>query len=1330
MEFRILGSFEVLGSGGIIELRGTKRRGLVAFLVTHAGQPISRDRLVEDLWGHRGSDGAGRTVQTYVSQLRKVLQDKGVTLETRPGGYVLDFDIGQLDASRFEQDVTAAGAELDLPRRLELLDGALALWRGAPLAEFAGADWADREARRLESLHLQALQRQCDTLLALDRAGEAAAQLEDLVGIYPLDERFWAQFMLALYRSGRQADALGAYQEARRRLVEELGIEPGPELVDLEHRILDHDPSLLTPKDRRAAGDESGASTSAGRDRWHPRTFLLTDIVDSVALWERDPESMADAVARHDAIIEGSVREERGELVRKKGEGDSTFSVFPRPTDAVAAAVTVQRVLAGERWPTERLRVRIGVHTGDGEPRQGDWYGPAVNRAGRLRSMAEGGQTLVSGVTAGLVADALPDGVSLLYRGRRALRGIERPEEVWELVAGDDPRLAVAPTEALDAGEIHGARGREGTAVPTALPFVGRDDLLGGLRAAWNRCDDAPERVLVTGAAGIGKTALVSHFVREVQREGAKVLWGVCEPEMMLPFQPWVEAIRPVAAAVAHRLGPLAGDLALALPLPGIDSLPPRVGDDTLRHRICEALLAVLEAVSDGERLCVVIDDFHWADPLTVTMVRFVARHGAGLPILLVVVGRDGDSVDSIGGRGVSSDHVEVGSLNPREIASLVKAWLPATKLSNDSLDKLVHATGGNPFFVIELARAARSGPVEKPSSDAGLFEIVPGSIQAVLAQRIRGLPRECRTLLMVASVLGEEVAIDDLAQLTGRPPLSVLEDLQSGVDAAVLQETSVLGRFRFEHDLIRRHLFGDMTSSRRARLHLEAAELRRGANDPEAIVDRAGHLVAAGRLVDIPVLVEAVLAAGAVLQITGGFEQARDLYDYAIDAAEGTENDASIARLLAALGTILAALDRPYEAQQTLDRAASLARTLDTPAVTVETALALSVFDPQVVPALDKIHVLRHAVSLLREEDSMERVRALNQLGLIESFLGNQTVAQSLLDEAGQSAERVGTALARVHVSHARHVHGRAHGEPVATTVARTHKAIAIATAARDRQAEALARGELVTSCLEAGDLELARVALDDYSALVGRTRDPMGRWIAATGQAMLAQAAGDLDLADRLAAEALDLGTRLDIGVAGVGFGAHLFVSSWLRGTLGMIVPQVEAFAEAYKDLPIWSMALALARVGAGDTPGARSALERVGPLDKLVDDVLRPGTLVLAGDVLFALGHRADAALLRDLLTPFRDRFVVVATAFALVGPVRRSLGLLESLAGSQRNAAELLRSTARLCRSRGMIAWADRCIQDASVVADQGRIASQLASGNVRVETGKGAGHAPM
>ena len=202
---------------------------------------MASDRLIEDLWAGRPPATAAKVLQTYVSQLRKALGNDVIV--TRPGGYELRVEPGGLDLHRFERLVTEArGAEP--PAAAQSLREALALWRGPPLAEFAYESWAQGEIGRLEELHLAALQDRIDADLALGRAAELVGELERLVAEHPLAERLRGQLMLALYRSGRQAEALDAYRAARATLVEQLGIEPGSALRSLERAILDQDPEL------------------------------------------------------------------------------------------------------------------------------------------------------------------------------------------------------------------------------------------------------------------------------------------------------------------------------------------------------------------------------------------------------------------------------------------------------------------------------------------------------------------------------------------------------------------------------------------------------------------------------------------------------------------------------------------------------------------------------------------------------------------------------------------------------------------------------------------------------------------------------------------------------------------------------------------------------------------------------------------------------------------------------------------------------------------------------------------------------------------------------
>ena len=241
MEFRILGPLEAVAEGRVVALNAAKPRALLAILLLHANELVSSDRLIDDLWGGRPPATAAKILQKYVSQLRRSLGR--VVIRTAPSAYQLATDAGSFDLLRFEQLVGAARAAAPADANAMLRE-ALSLWRGQPLAEFADEPWAQSEIGRLEELRLEALQQRIETDLALGASAELLRELELLVGQHPLRERLRAQLMVALYRSGRQADALATYRDARRSLVETLGIEPTIALRQLERSILDQDPAL------------------------------------------------------------------------------------------------------------------------------------------------------------------------------------------------------------------------------------------------------------------------------------------------------------------------------------------------------------------------------------------------------------------------------------------------------------------------------------------------------------------------------------------------------------------------------------------------------------------------------------------------------------------------------------------------------------------------------------------------------------------------------------------------------------------------------------------------------------------------------------------------------------------------------------------------------------------------------------------------------------------------------------------------------------------------------------------------------------------------------
>src|SRR5215213_7013319 len=277
MEFRLLGPLEVVEDGRAVAVGGRQPRRLLALLLLHTNEVVSADRLIDELWEGRPPATAPNTMQVHVSKLRKALP--GAALRTRPPGYVLEVDAERVDVRRFERlvrDGRAAAVRGDAGAGVALLDEALGLWRGPALAEFAFESFARPEITRLDELRLVAREERFDAALALGRHAELVGELEALVSEHPHRERLRGQLMLALYRSGRQAEALAAYRDARLAL-DALGIEPSEQLRRLERQILTQDAARLPGRSQTEAALVRlpvAATSFVGRER------ELTEIAD------------------------------------------------------------------------------------------------------------------------------------------------------------------------------------------------------------------------------------------------------------------------------------------------------------------------------------------------------------------------------------------------------------------------------------------------------------------------------------------------------------------------------------------------------------------------------------------------------------------------------------------------------------------------------------------------------------------------------------------------------------------------------------------------------------------------------------------------------------------------------------------------------------------------------------------------------------------------------------------------------------------------------------------------------------------------------------------
>ena len=275
MDFRLLGPFEVHDGDDAMPIGAFRQRAVLALLAIYAGQVLSSDRIIDEIWAGSPPPSALKTLHAYISRLRRALHTsadneatRGVLLSRNPG-YVLTVDDSQIDAVRFERMVAEASSALGSGRPHAAADGireAMSLWRGTALADFAYEPFAAPESQRLMERRIEAVELRIDADLALARHTSLVAELEALVAEYPMRERLWAQLMTALYRCGRQADALAAYGRVRHALIEELGIEPGPELRLLERQVLEQSSQLAwQPVSRESIGNLTGSRPKTNR---------------------------------------------------------------------------------------------------------------------------------------------------------------------------------------------------------------------------------------------------------------------------------------------------------------------------------------------------------------------------------------------------------------------------------------------------------------------------------------------------------------------------------------------------------------------------------------------------------------------------------------------------------------------------------------------------------------------------------------------------------------------------------------------------------------------------------------------------------------------------------------------------------------------------------------------------------------------------------------------------------------------------------------------------------------------------------------------------------
>jgi len=472
----LLGGVSAVTDGGVpLDIGPAKCQTVLAVLALSAGSVVPVSRLVELVWGDAPPRTAEKTLQSYVVRLRAGL---GADAIVRTGAaYRLAVPVDAVDVARFRRHLDSGS-----------IAAALVEWTGTPLAGL-DANGLTPIVDGLVEQWLGAVETDLARRVEADAPG-VIGPLTELTADYPFREGLWALLMTALYRVGRQADALAAFQHARGHLVEQLGVEPGPRLTDLESRILDHDERL-----RGGTPSQSAAARPTGTV-----TFGSCEVEDAARLWATNRKKTAAAMARLDELVRATVTRQGGFLFAIGGESFGT--AFHRADDAAAWATELQLAVSSEPWPGGiELRLRIGLHTGETDEAANGYFGAAVNDAERLAGAGHGGQTLVSTVTAALLdRNDLPDlGV---YR----LDGAPAEQHIFQLGSGEHPALR---------GQQH----RPGNIPPRLGRLIGREHDLDVIARALAQ---SPVVTLV-GPGGIGKTrlALAAAQLSDLRRTAA-----------------------------------------------------------------------------------------------------------------------------------------------------------------------------------------------------------------------------------------------------------------------------------------------------------------------------------------------------------------------------------------------------------------------------------------------------------------------------------------------------------------------------------------------------------------------------------------------------------------------------------------------------------------------------------------------------------------------------------------------------------------------------------------------------------------------------------------
>ncbi|MEY2471923.1 MAG: hypothetical protein QOK28_1252 [Actinomycetota bacterium] len=1013
-------------------------------------------------------------------------------------------------------------------------------------------------------------------------------------------------------------------------------------------------------------------------------TVLFTDLVGSTGLLVGRADF--DEVRRtHDDLLHAAIESNGGTVV--KGLGDGVMATFTSAKSGVAAARAIQQAVYrhNRRGRGPELSLRVGISVGDVTFDGLDCFGAPVIEAARLCALADGDQIFATDVLRAMARDTAYRSVGALE-----LKGLPDPVDTveidWDRVQTSDAPLP--PRLTADGAT-----------------FVGRDDILEKLDTTYERVRRTGQRavLLIGGEPGGGKTTVVSRAVRAWHDGGATVAMGRCEEDVRAPYRPMIEALDHIvgnaraelleAHAERHGVGVLPLAPSLARRLPKLAD-PMSTDPESERFLLFSAVGDLLRTIGAEDPVVVFLDDLHWADAATASLLRSLATSPEPARLLIVGTFRDAElAPDHPMAHALAAfrrvpcvERVHLDGLDATEVAELLTHWTGATPDAGTTelAEGLVAETDGNAFFVTEVIRHLdATGQLEDLSARGGLTGplALPESVLEVLAERVGRLGTSAGEILGAAAVVGLEFDLAVVSGVTGTSDEKVLSVLHDATSAAlVLEVRDAPGRFQFTHALVQHAILANLGPTREVGLHRRVAEfLEQAGGDRAATVSKlARHWLHATRVSDTARARDSARSAGqaALDALAPGdavafFRQALLLHEQAPQSDVATRID-----LLTELGTAERLSGDP-EHRETLLRACRLARREGDGARLAAAALANNVGTFSTYGGVDseRVEMLEAAVDVT--SDPHPRALLLATLANELTYSGNYPRRRQIADAALAAARATGDGVLVVRVMNMI-FYPLWVPETLTERVALTEESRAIVATIDDPLVLFWSGISNYLNLVQAGRVVEADEILHETQPLADRLAQPALQWRSAHRIACRHLLGGNADAAEEFARRALDYGEQAGDAAAVVYFKSQTMCVHWIRGTLEELGARIKGDAPR-PSTAVASLALIFAESGRLDDVRGLLDREAANGFTNLARDPAYVTSMALFAEGAVATEHREAGDLVYQLLAPFADQ--IGFDGVTTVGSLEHYVGALAGLLGRHDEAvARLERSAA--------------------------------------------------